>query len=180
VTLETSTTPAAERVLEQRRSSPGLLLALLGQMAMRRMREVHTALDLTPRQFHLLAVLHDRGAVGQTELGQMLGTDPSILVTMLNPLESDGLIARQRDPDDRRRHLVSLTTNGERHLTRATEAQHAAEDALFVGLEDEQREQLRQLLLAVREGLGSESTCLSADQPGAPTAFPCHETPPTT
>ena len=159
---------AGERVLEQRRSSPGLLLALLGQMSMRRLREAHTALDLTPRQFHLLAVLHDRGAVGQTELGQMLGTDPSILVTILNPLESDGLIARERDPGDRRRHLVSLTTDGERHLTRATEAQHAAEDALFVGLDDEQREQLRQLLLAVREGLGPEST------------FPCHETPPTT
>jgi DNA-binding MarR family transcriptional regulator len=156
---------------------------MLGQMSMRRLREAHTALNLTPRQFLLLAVLHDRGAVGQSELGQMVGTDPSILVTMLNPLEDDGLVARERDPHDRRRHLVTLTTDGERHLSRATEAQHAAEDALLVGLDAEQREQLRELLLAVRAGLGLESSCLSAAPPERGEAaidesFPYLDTPP--
>ena len=150
---------------------------------MRGMREAHTALNITPRQFLLLAVLHDRGAVGQSELGQMVNTDPSILVTMLNPLEGAGLVARERDPHDRRRHLVTLTADGERHLTQATEAQHAAEDALFVGLDAEQREQLRELLLAVRAGLGLESSCLSAGQrergePVVDESFPCLDTPP--
>jgi DNA-binding MarR family transcriptional regulator len=172
-----------DHVLEQRRSSPGLLLALLGQMSMRRLREAHTALNLTPRQFLLLAVLDDRGAVGQSELGQMVHTDPSILVTMLNPLENAGLVARERDPDDRRRHLVSLTADGERHLAQATEAQAAAEDALLVGLDADQREQLRGLLLAVRAGLGLESSCLSAAQqergePAVDESFPYLDTPP--
>jgi DNA-binding MarR family transcriptional regulator len=148
-------------VLDERRSSPGLLLALVGHVAMRRLRDTHTAHNLTPRQFHLLALLHDHGDTGQRELGTSMGTDPSILVTMLNPLESDGLISRERDPDDRRRHLVSLTAAGERHLIRAAQAQREAEDTLFAGLDDDQREQLRELLICLQDSLtgGSGMPC---------------------
>jgi DNA-binding MarR family transcriptional regulator len=108
--------------------------------------------------------LHDHGAIGQRELGQTMGTDPSILVTMLNPLEADGLISRERDADDRRCHLVTLTPAGEAHLIRATRAQHEAEDLLFAGLDDEQREQLRSLLIALQDGLAGEheSACALA------------------
>ena len=120
VASESSATKAS--VLQERRSSPGLLLALLGHVAMRRLRDAHTASHLSPRQFHLLGVLQDRGAMSQSELGHATGTDPSILVTMLNPLEADHLIARDRDPEDRRRHLVTLTASGEEHLDRASEA----------------------------------------------------------
>lgn len=154
-----SSLPGEGGVLLERRSSPGLLLALLGHVAMRRLRDAHTARHLSPRQFHLLGLLHDRGAMGQSELGQTMGTDPSILVTMLNPLEADGLISRERDPADRRRHLVTLTPAGTQRLGRAAEAQREAEKALFVGLDDEQREQLRRLLLAVQEGLGDQPSC---------------------
>jgi DNA-binding MarR family transcriptional regulator len=150
-------------VLEERRDSPGLLLALLGQSAMRRLREAHIANDLSPRQFHLLALLHDHGPIGQGELGQTLETDPSVLVTQLNPLERSGLISRRRDAGDRRRHLVSLTAAGERRLGRAARAQRKVEDELFAVLDDEDREHLRTTLIAVREsgpveGLGCRQT----------------------
>ena len=146
--------PAAEPqppgVLAERLTSPGLLLALLGQDAMRRLRAAHTATGLSPRQFQLLALLHDGGPLGQRELGEAMGVDPSILVTMLNPLEDSGYLTRRRDPTDRRRHIVLLTSAGSRQLTKAARAQDEAEDALFAGLDDDQREQLRQLLVALR------------------------------
>ena len=139
-------------VLAERRTSPGLLLALLGQDAMRRLRAAHTAAGLTPRQFHLLGLLHDNGPMGQRELGETMGIDPSILVTMLNPLEEGGYLARRRDPTDRRRHTVFLTDSGAEHLAKAALAQREAEDELFASLDDDQREQLRTLLLALRGG----------------------------
>ena len=138
-------------ILEERRSSPGLLLALLGHDAMRRLRDAHTAHDLMPRQFQLLGLLDDHGPMGQRELGQAMATDPSILVTLLNPLEADGFVARNRDPADRRRHVVTLTAAGKRHLDRAAEAQREAEDAIFAGLSAEQRDRLRGLLIALRD-----------------------------
>jgi DNA-binding MarR family transcriptional regulator len=132
---------------------------------MRRLRDAHTAGGLSPRQFHVLGLLDDHGAMGQSELAQTMATDPSILVTMLNPLEAEGLISRQRDPEDRRRHLVTLSAAGQQRLRDATDAQREAENALFVGLDDEQREQLRGLLIAVEKGLGRGPSC-PASLPG--------------
>jgi DNA-binding MarR family transcriptional regulator len=140
-------------VLEERRSSPGLLLALLGQDAMRRLRAAHTAVGVTPRQFQLLGLLHDNGPMGQRELGETMGIDPSMLVTMLNPLEENGFVTRRRDTADRRRHIVLLTPAGRKQLTRAARAQREAEDMLFAGLDTDQREQLRTVLLALRESI---------------------------
>jgi DNA-binding MarR family transcriptional regulator len=143
-------------VLAERRASPGLLLALIGQDAMRRLRAAHTAVGVTPRQFQLLGLLHDNGPMSQRDLGETMGIDPSILVTMLNPLEEGGFLARRRDRADRRRHIVLLTDAGVEQLTKAHHAQLAAEDALFAALDDDQREQLRRLLLDLR---GSTGVC---------------------
>jgi DNA-binding MarR family transcriptional regulator len=92
---------------------------------------------------------------------------PSMLVTLLNPLEADGLVARERDPGDRRRHFVTLTRSGEKQLASASRAQKEAEDALFASLDDDQREQLRGLLLALSDGLAAnpDSACTAAEQP---------------
>jgi len=155
MTSKATTTESSGGVLEERRSSPGLLLALIGQEAMRRLREAHTAHNLKPRQFQLLGLLHDHGPMGQGELGQTMGVDPSILVTLLNPLEADGFVSRERDPVDRRRHVVTLTAAGRRHFDSATHAQREAEDALFAGLDDDQRQQLSATLIALRDSLAS-------------------------
>ena len=139
------------RTVEELGSSTGFLLALLGQDAIRRLRDALTDHDLKPRQFQILDLLADRGPIGQRELGEIMAIDHSILVTMLNPLEADGLIERKRSCTDRRRHDVSITPAGKRRLASAAQAQREAEDALFAGLTEQQRDQLRNLLIALRD-----------------------------
>jgi DNA-binding MarR family transcriptional regulator len=133
-------------LIAERAASEGLLLALLGQQAMRRLRAAHAEYGLSPRQFHLLGLLHDRGAITQRELGTLMDVDPSILVGLLNPLETGGYLTRERNPADRRRHLVTLTRAGAQQLERAAQGQRNAEDELFAGLTGAQRAQLRALL----------------------------------
>src|SRR5438128_2095506 len=100
-----ATNPMAPHgVLEEHLSSPVLLLALVGQAAMRGLRDALTGQNLKPRQFQLLGLLQDEGPMAQRELGARLEIDPSILVTHLNPLEEEGLVSRARDAADRRRH----------------------------------------------------------------------------
>jgi DNA-binding MarR family transcriptional regulator len=156
----------ARGLLEEHRSRPGLLLALLGQEAMRRLRAAHTAHNLKPRQFQILGLLHDHGGLAQGDLMREMDVDPSILVTLLNPLEADGLVARDRDPADRRRHLVTLTRKGERALDSASRAQKETEDELFASLSGEQREQLGGLLIALRDGLAADGACSAAADAG--------------
>ncbi|MER6917922.1 MarR family winged helix-turn-helix transcriptional regulator [Streptomyces spiralis] len=157
--ITTPTVPSATR-RDEPRNSPGLMLALLGHEAMRRLRDAHTAHGLTPRQFHILGLLHARGPLAQTELAVETDTAASILVTQLNPLEAEGLVARTRDMHDRRRHVVVLTGDGEQRLRAATAAQHAVEDGLFQSLEGSQRAELTRLLMLVRDDLtGGEEHC---------------------
>ncbi len=169
-TDQITTAPAS--ILDEHRSRPGLLLALLGQEAMRRLRAAHTAHNLKPRQFQILGLLHDHGGLAQRELIQEMNVDPSILVTLLNPLEADGLVSRERDPADRRRHLVTLTPAGERALVSASSAQKKTEETLFASLDDKQREQLGALLIALRDGLAAdtEGACGAAAEPDPETA----------
>ena len=156
-------TTATAGILGEHRSRPGLLLALLGQEAMRRLRAAHDVHDLRPRQFQILALLQDHGGLAQGELVRTMGVDPSILVTLLNPLEAAGLVSRERDPGDRRRHLVTLTRRGERKLAASARAQLQAEEELFASLDDDQREQLRGLLVVLRDGLATdpEGACIA-------------------
>jgi DNA-binding MarR family transcriptional regulator len=137
-------------------SSTGFLLALLGQEAISRLRDALTAHDLKPRQLQVLSLLADRGPIGQRALGETMAIDHSVLVTMLNPLEADGLIERKRSCTDRRRHVVTVTPAGKRRLASAAQAQRAAEDALFAGLTERQRDQLRDLLVALHDANHTE------------------------
>src|SRR4051794_1181321 len=163
--LADPTTSASPDILDEHRTSPGLLLALLEQEAMHRLRAAHTAHNLKPRQFQILGLLHDHGGLAQSDLVQTMDMAPSMLVTLLNPLEADGLVTHERDPADRRRHLVTLTPAGEQHLASASRAQKQTEDALFASLDAKQREQLRGLLLALSDGLAADpdTACSAAE-----------------
>src|SRR3954470_1186494 len=123
VTSAQSPAVEADGLLEERATSAGLMLALVGQHAMGQLRAAHTEHNLSPRQFHLLGLLHDRGAMTQRELGALMRVDPSTLVGLLNPLEAEGFLSRERSADDRRRHVVTLTRSGRKQLERAAKAQ---------------------------------------------------------
>lgn len=127
-------------------SHPSLMLAVLGQQAIQRIRDALSAHGLKPRQLQVLEFLAERDAVGQRELGEQLLIDHSILVTMLNPLESDGLIERRRSCSDRRRHNVSITAAGRKRQVEATASVALLEEQILDALPAEGRRQLAELL----------------------------------
>ena len=122
---------------------------------------------LRPRHLIALSLLHDGGPLSQQALGEALSLDPSNVVGLLNELEVRGLIVRQRDPVDRRRHIVSLSEAGAGELA-ATGAQlNNVEDSLLAALSPAERATLRDLLVravgsaAIAEGaiLASKAAC---------------------
>jgi len=146
-------------------SSPGLQLAMTGRAATRVLGEAFATVGLKPRQFYALALLHDRGPMSQQALGEALEVDPSILVTLLNPLEAEGLASRERDASDRRRHIVAITERGIARLRDGQRARDAAERRLLAALDDEQREQLARLLHQIQAAArpGDRDSCDTED-----------------
>ena len=55
----------------------------------------------------------------QQELGATLMVDPNNCVLLLNDLDDPGYVERQRDPKDRRRHIVVITPAGLKALAKA-------------------------------------------------------------
>jgi DNA-binding MarR family transcriptional regulator len=98
------------------------------------------------KQVIALSYLRELGAVGQKYFGAVLCLDPNNTVLLLNDLERDGLLVRNRDPDDRRRHVVELTETGLQVLHDAEIGMSAIEDRLLAALDEDQRKQLRALL----------------------------------
>ncbi|HVL94919.1 MAG TPA: MarR family winged helix-turn-helix transcriptional regulator [Solirubrobacteraceae bacterium] len=143
------------RVLGSVGSRTGFLLTILGDSFQRTGRDVLAAHQLKPRQLRILDLLADRGPVGQRELAELMGIDHSVLVNLLNPLEAERLIKRERDTADRRKHVVSIAAAGQRRLAQADQAFRDAEDAFFAALDAGEREQLHAMLSRLRDGAGA-------------------------
>jgi DNA-binding MarR family transcriptional regulator len=110
------------------------------------------ALGMRLKQFAVLSVLRELGAIAQQALGEQMHVDPNNLVLLLNDSEASGWVERRRDPTDRRRHIVVLTDAGERALNRAEDAIEEVEGQVLGALDAEERATLRRLLQKAAAG----------------------------
>lgn len=69
-------------------------------------------LGLTYSQYLVMLVLWERDSVSVGDLGHCLYLDSGTLTPLLKRMEKSGFINRQRDSNDERRVLVSLTAKG--------------------------------------------------------------------
>jgi MarR family transcriptional regulator, organic hydroperoxide resistance regulator len=69
-------------------------------------------LGITYPQYLVLLVLWEQDGLSVGELGQKLDLDSGTLTPLLKRMETAGIVDRQRDPEDERRVVVSLTTTG--------------------------------------------------------------------
>lgn len=106
-------------------------------------------LGLRPRHLVALTVLRNQGPASQQVLASTLRIDRTNLVGLLNELETDGLIVRERSTEDRRRHNVALTKAGVEKLGAAEAALESVEDDVLGALDEEQRATLHELLQTV-------------------------------
>ncbi len=131
----------------------GLLLARLGQESTARFRRALRPLNLGAQQFIVLKQLQVFGSCSQGELADALGIDYSNLAGVTQQLYERGLIERHRDPADRRRYVVQLTTAGGRLLADADNAILAGEEDMLSSLEGGERDQLWELLRRMADAL---------------------------
>jgi DNA-binding MarR family transcriptional regulator len=93
---------------------------------------------VTADQFVLLACLAEEDAITQQELARRASSDPSTVRAMLVLLEGRGLVARERDPDDRRARVVTLTAKGRRLFERLWTTSEPIRVRMLSGFSDEE------------------------------------------
>ena len=132
---------------------PGAVAERLGYL-LKHIQEAYRAIQgpaLAPLGLdgRLLAVLALVDAVGpalQQRLAERLGVDRTTMVALIDALEERGLVARGRDPVDRRGYRIAITRKGTTALVKAMTAVDAAEEAFLARLSHAERRQFRRLL----------------------------------
>ena len=77
-------------------------------------RAVPDLIGIKIKEFVALVYLRESGRATQQKLAETMMMDANNCVILLNGLEDEGLIARTRDPQDRRRHIVEITQKATR------------------------------------------------------------------
>jgi DNA-binding MarR family transcriptional regulator len=141
--------PNLPPVLENR---VGYLIARAHHICHALADEVMRPLGLSIKHYGCLAVIADEGPLSQQTLGARMGVDRTTIVAVVDDLETKGLVARRRNPVDRRAYALEVTAGGRRSLASAQERLHGRENRMLAGVSEAQRDQLRDLLRALIAG----------------------------
>ena len=112
-------------------------------------------LGITFARYEVLVLLSfsSAGRLSLSKIGERLMVHPTSVTNAMDRLESQGLVRRVADQQDRRRTFAELTPAGEKVLTDATAAVTAIDFAVS-GLSAEQQDQTYQLLRRLRSSAG--------------------------
>jgi DNA-binding MarR family transcriptional regulator len=87
------------------------------------------------------------------EIGVRLGVTARNVTKLVDGLEAEGLVIRQRHPHDRRATLLRLTPRGQVVSKESLQANHAAAAQLFEPLGPADRRRLTRILRKLIDGL---------------------------
>lgn len=131
----------------------GLTLARTAKLVSRAFDDTLSAAGGSRPIWLILISLKTQPANNQREIAKAVGIQGATLTHHLNAMESDGLITRQRDPANRRVHLVRLTERGEALFLELATAARAHDRRLREGFAEEEITALEGLLGRLRDNV---------------------------
>ncbi len=140
---------------KQPEATLGALVHDLSRLLRRRfvLRAREERLALTRAQCTVLWHLSHQEGSSQAALAQRMDIEPITLARLLYKLEALGLLERQRDPNDRRAHILHLTAEAEPILEQIYSLSERVGDEAQAGLSEIDRQRLLTLLRHVKGNL---------------------------
>jgi DNA-binding MarR family transcriptional regulator len=127
-------------------AAPTYVLSKLGRLAQRLTQESIADRGLLLPHFSVLTTLDEFGPLAQHELADRLGLNRSHLVHYVDDLEGRQAVRRDRDPEDRRRQVVSLTPTGRTMLAELRNPIEEVQQRFLEALSQQERAVLMELL----------------------------------
>lgn len=112
-------------------------------------------IGLTPGQgqARILQFLAAHEPVTQKKLADACDLDVTTMSRVLDRLEKEGYLKREKNPQCRRSYLIALTENGYKKAEEVAEGFQKLDEKICVGLKEEERETLLILLHKVEKEL---------------------------
>jgi DNA-binding MarR family transcriptional regulator len=133
------------------------LMKQLEQAVRARLDELFRPEGMTALQYTALTVLERHPDLTSAQLARNSFVTNQSMADMVTTLEGRGLVERHRDPADRRRLVLALTSPGRRLLDKYRAEVAALEREMLRGLDEAQATELRGYLLVCRGNLSDQA-----------------------
>ena len=140
----------------------GLALSRTAKQVSRAFDDALTAAGGSLPTWLIMISLKTRELGTQRELAEAVGIQGATLTHHLAGMERDGLVARHRDPENRRVQRVALTARGEELFHRLAAAAAGHDRRLRAGFDEADIATLERMLRRMRDNVSS------SPEPGAP------------
>ena len=112
------------------------------------------------RDWVVLSALSDGSRLTQLALAHSLGLDKTTMTSLLDRMESRGLVTRGTDSHDRRARIPELTGDGRRIQAEVTRARDHVEAALLARFSQQEQHVLRELLVRLADSDHAPGSCI--------------------
>ena len=117
----------------------------------------HIDNNIHPGKIPLLRLLYkaqkDNLNLGLKEISEKLNIQPPSLTVMLNRMEKDGLITRERDKNDARRQIIYMNEKGIELSEKYFRMYKSIEEKIFEGLTDAEKKCFFDVIMKIIENL---------------------------
>ena len=134
----------------------GLELARTAKLVGRAFDDALVAAGASLPVWLILVSVRGRHHRAQRDLAEAIGIEGPTLTHHLNRMETDGLVTRTREPENRRVHLVELTDAGEALFQQLVATVTAFDHRVRAGLTAKDVIAARSLLARLRANVGDE------------------------
>ena len=115
-------------VLAEKAASDGSLMPLLGLAFWRMKHAFEREVGLSAATWFLLTMVIDEDGISQGEVSHRFEVDPSRITRLAQRLEGEGLLRRERDPEDNRMVRLHATEEGRLLIESRQERHEGFED----------------------------------------------------
>lgn len=105
-----------------------------------------SSLGIHPSQHLLLMHISRKGPSTQTSIAESMGVSASTIAVSLKKLEKGNYIEKRISPNDSRSNLIVLTKKGEDVVLQSQILFDEADELMFQGISEEEKEQLYHLM----------------------------------
>ncbi len=121
----------------------GYVFGHAGILLLEAVEEALAPYDVQMRHVAVMLVLSEtESPLSQQDLSRLLKLDPTRMVAVVDDLERWRYAERRKNPEDRRRYIVTLTARGRRALDDAMKVVDDTEAGFFEPLDADERETL--------------------------------------
>ena len=124
----------------------GSLMPLLGLAFWRMKHAFEREVGVSAATWFLLTMLIEENGISQVEVSQRFEVDPSRITRLAQRLEREGLLCRERDPEDNRVLRLRATEEGRRLISSRRERREEFEERIRQEFKLEELAEFRRML----------------------------------